>query len=84
MMSILSNSKNTSNASINGNKYLSGDGSWKVVSGGGSSFDPSTLRLNTITSSADVSLNTNKLTNVKDPTSAQDASTKNYVDNKLS
>ena len=64
-----------------GLKYLSGDGSWKVVtSGSGSSFDPSTLRLNTITSSADVSLNNFKITNLSNGINNNDAINKSQLD----
>ena len=57
-------------------KYLSGDGSWKVVSSGsgGSSFN------NAFT--ANVNANNYKINNLSDPTNNQDASTKSYVDNK--
>ena len=56
-----------------GTKYLSGDGTFKVVSGG-SSFN------NNFT--ADVNANSHKIINVADPTNDQDCSTKSYVDNK--
>jgi hypothetical protein len=52
-----------------------------------SNFDTQvrTSTLNQMTApTADLSINTHKLTSVVDPTSAQDAATKNYVDTKLS
>jgi len=43
--------------------------------------DGTTVKLNW--SGADLSVNTHKITNVVDPTAAQDAATKNYVDNRV-
>jgi hypothetical protein len=64
-------------------KYLSGDGTFKEVSSG-STFNPSTLRLNTITNSGDIALSNFKITGLANGTVSTDAVNKSQLDGKLS
>lgn len=58
-----------------------GTGSRRTLGAGAQQAMPGNRTLDAITApAADVSLNTHKLTNVVDPTNAQDGATKNYVD----
>ena len=82
------NNSNIDNLSISGlklvgsdgsaNKYLSADGTYKVIPTG--NFDPSVVKVGDLVNN----MNNKTLTNLLDPVNNQDASSKNYVDNKVS
>lgn len=72
--SISTTKLNGISSSNTGNNYLNDKGEFVAVSGGGSSFN------NSFT--ANVNANNYKINNLSDPVSNQDASTKNYVDNR--
>lgn len=59
-----------------------GTGSRRTLGAGAQQAMPGNRTLDAITApAADLSLNTHKITNLVDPTNAQDGATKNYVDN---
>jgi len=75
---------NTLGIATSGTDYAPATSGSSALKGNGSGgFSNATLN-DVGTATGDYSIGTNKLTNVKDPTNAQDAATKNYVDNSSS